>query len=160
MDEVQGPVVAIAFVLAAVFVPVAFLGGMTGVLYKQFALTIAISMALSAFVALTLTPALCAMILKPHASGESTGLHIFDRFFAWFNEKFELTKNLYVWIVASFIDFARYSFLLLVIVSGLMVFFYMKLPSTFVPEEDQGYFMTSVSLPEGPSMNHTVECPV
>ncbi|MBR4695428.1 MAG: efflux RND transporter permease subunit, partial [Selenomonadaceae bacterium] len=93
MDEVQGPVVAIAFVLAAVFVPVAFLGGMMGVLYRQFALTIAISMALSAFVALTLTPALCAMILKPHGGEERTGF--LDRFFDAFNNWFERTKSGY-----------------------------------------------------------------
>ncbi len=80
MDEVQGPVVAIAFVLAAVFVPVAFLGGMMGVLYKQFALTIAISMAISAFVALSLTPALCALILKPHAKDKADKKGILDRF--------------------------------------------------------------------------------
>ena len=86
MDEVQGPVVAIAFVLAAVFVPVAFLGGMMGVLYKQFALTIAISMALSAFVALSLTPALCAMILKPHTAKDDEGF--LGRFFQKFNNGF------------------------------------------------------------------------
>ena len=155
MDEVQGPVVAIAFVLAAVFVPVAFLGGMTGVLYRQFALTIAISMALSAFIALTLTPALCAMILKPKDPNAKQG--IFDKFFNWFNNWFESTKNKYVKIVAGFIARSKLAFLFLLIVVGLMGFIYQKLPSTFVPEEDQGYFMTSVSLPEGTSMNHTQE---
>ena len=155
MDEVQGPVVAIAFVLAAVFVPVAFLGGMTGVLYRQFALTIAISMALSAFIALTLTPALCAMILKPKDPNAKQG--ILDKFFTGFNNWFERTKNKYVKIVAGFIARAKLAFLFLLIVVGLMAFIYQKLPSTFVPEEDQGYFMTSVSLPEGTSMNHTQE---
>ncbi|MBQ9486229.1 MAG: multidrug efflux RND transporter permease subunit [Selenomonadaceae bacterium] len=156
MDEVQGPVVAIAFVLAAVFVPVAFLGGMTGVLYRQFALTIAISMGLSAFIALTLTPALCAMILKPKdPDAKKTG--IFDRFFNWFNNWFERTKNGYVRVVAKFIARSKLAFLFLLIVVGLMGFIYQRLPSTFVPEEDQGYFMTSVSLPEGTSMNHTQE---
>ena len=156
MDEVQGPVVAIAFVLAAVFVPVAFLGGMTGVLYRQFALTIAISMGLSAFIALTLTPALCAMILKPKdPDAKKTG--IFDRFFGWFNNWFERTKNGYVRVVAKFIARSKLAFLFLLIVVGLMGFIYQRLPSTFVPEEDQGYFMTSVTLPEGTSMNHTQE---
>ena len=156
MDEVQGPVVAIAFVLAAVFVPVAFLGGMTGVLYKQFALTIAISMALSAFIALTLTPALCAMILKPHDPNEKkTG--ILDRAFGAFNNWFERTKNRYVKIVAAFINRARYAFLFLVIIGILTGVVFTKMPSTFVPDEDQGFFMTSVSLPEGTSMNHTQE---
>ena len=154
MDEVQGPVVAIAFVLAAVFVPVAFLGGMMGVLYRQFALTIAISMALSAFVALTLTPALCAMILKPHALDEKrTGL--LDRFFTAFNEWFNRTKNRYVHIVARLINRARYAVIFMFLICGLTWLVYQHLPSTFVPEEDQGYFMTSVSLPEGTSLNRT-----
>ena len=155
MDEVQGPVVAIAFVLAAVFVPVAFLGGMTGVLYKQFALTIAISMGLSAFIALTLTPALCAMILKPKDPDKKQG--ILDKAFGAFNNWFERTKNGYVNIVAAFIKRSGLAFVCLAVVCVLTGFVYMRLPSTFVPEEDQGYFMTSVSLPEGTSMNRTQE---
>ncbi|MBR1858824.1 MAG: efflux RND transporter permease subunit, partial [Selenomonadaceae bacterium] len=155
MDEVQGPVVAIAFVLAAVFVPVAFLGGMMGVLYRQFALTIAISMALSAFVALTLTPALCAMILKPHNPEAKKG--ILDKFFDAFNNWFERTKNSYVHAVAKMIGMSKISFLIMLVICILTGVVYTRLPSTFVPEEDQGYFMTSVSLPEGTSMNHTVE---
>ena len=155
MDEVQGPVVAIAFVLAAVFVPVAFLGGMMGVLYRQFALTIAISMALSAFVALTLTPALCAMILKPHDPNAKHGL--LDRFFDGFNNWFERTKNGYVRIVAKMIGVSKLSIAIMLIIGILTWFVYKALPSTFVPEEDQGYFMTAVSLPEGTSLNHTVE---
>lgn len=155
MDEVQGPVVAIAFVLAAVFVPVAFLGGMTGVLYKQFALTIAISMGLSAFIALTLTPALCAMILKPKDPNAKKG--ILDKAFGAFNNWFERTKNRYVKIVAAFISKSALAFVCLAVVCILMGMIYSRLPSTFVPEEDQGYFMTAVSLPEGTSMNHTQE---
>ena len=154
MDEVQGPVVAIAFVLAAVFVPVAFLGGMMGVLYRQFALTIAISMALSAFVALTLTPALCAMILKPKDPNKKKG--IFDKFFDGFNNWFDRTKNGYVKIVAAFISRSKLAIIFLLIVCGCAWTIYQRLPSTFVPEEDQGYFFTSISLPEGTSMNHTV----
>ena len=155
MDEVQGPVVAIAFVLAAVFVPVAFLGGMMGVLYRQFALTIAISMGLSAFVALTLTPALCAMILKPKDPNKKLGL--FDRFFNGFNNWFDRMKNSYVGTVATFIKRSQLAIIFLIIVTGCAWLIYQRLPSTFVPEEDQGFFMTSVSLPEGTSMNHTVE---
>ncbi|MBR1646632.1 MAG: multidrug efflux RND transporter permease subunit [Selenomonadaceae bacterium] len=155
MDEVQGPVVAIAFVLAAVFVPVAFLGGMMGVLYRQFALTIAISMALSAFVALTLTPALCAMILKP--KDPEAKKSIFDKFFDGFNNWFDRTKNSYVGMVAGFIKNSKLAIIFLLIVGGVTWTVYQRLPSTFVPEEDQGYFFTSISLPEGTSMNHTVE---
>ena len=155
MDEVQGPVVAIAFVLAAVFVPVAFLGGMMVVLYRQFALTIAISMGLSAFIALTLTPALCAMILKPKDPNKKQG--IFDKFFNGFNNWFDRTKNSYVGIVAKFIHVSKLAIIFLLIVGGVTWTIYQRLPSTFVPEEDQGYFFTSISLPEGTSMNHTVE---
>ena len=155
MDEVQGPVVAIAFVLAAVFVPVAFLGGMTGVLYRQFALTIAISMALSAFVALTLTPALCAMILKPKDPNKKQG--ILDKAFGAFNNWFERTKNSYVGIVAGFIKRSALAFVCMAVVCILTGFIYMRLPSTFVPDEDQGFFMVAVNLPEGTSMNHTQE---
>ncbi len=155
MDEVQGPVVAIAFVLAAVFVPVAFLGGMMGVLYRQFALTIAISMGLSAFVALTLTPALCAMILKPKNPDAKRGF--FDKFFDGFNNWFDRTKNSYVGIVGNFIKVSKLAIVFLLIVGGVTWLVYQRLPSTFVPEEDQGYFFTSINLPEGTSMNHTVE---
>ena len=155
MDEVQGPVVAIAFVLAAVFVPVAFLGGMMGVLYRQFALTIAISMGLSAFVALTLTPALCAMILKPKDPNKKKS--IFDKFFDGFNNWFDRTKNSYVKIVAAFISRSKLAVIFLAIILGCTWTIYQRLPSTFVPEEDQGYFFTSINLPEGTSMNHTVQ---
>ncbi|MDD7056069.1 MAG: efflux RND transporter permease subunit, partial [Selenomonadaceae bacterium] len=126
MDEVQGPVVAIAFVLAAVFVPVAFLGGMMGVLYKQFALTIAISMALSAFVALSLTPALCAMILKPHSAKDDEGL--LGRFFKKFNDGFEYTKHRYMGVVARFIRHTRLAIVFMLIVCGIAGIVYKNLP--------------------------------
>ena len=155
MAEVQGPVVAIAFVLAAVFIPVAFLGGMMGVLYRQFALTIAVSMGLSAFIALTLTPALCAMILKPHDPNAKKG--ILDKFFDAFNNAFDRTKNVYVKIVAGFIKRSKFAILFMLIICGLTGFLYKIIPSTFVPSEDQGYFMTGISLPEGTSLNHTSE---
>ncbi len=155
MDEVQGPVVAIAFVLAAVFVPVAFLGGMMGVLYKQFALTIAVSMALSAFIALTLTPALCATMLKPHDPNEGKGF--FGKFFDAFNDWFERMKNKYTGAVAWFIDHAKLAVIFLaVFLAGLYVLNKI-VPSTFVPDEDQGYFLASITMPEGTSMNRTQE---
>lgn len=153
MDEVSGPVVAIAFVLAAVFVPVAFLGGIMGVLYKQFALTIAISMALSAFVALTLTPALCAMLLKPHDPNAHQG--ILGRFFDKFNNWFDRTNKGYVGAISTLIGKAKYCAILLLIIVGLTGFLYKLVPSTFVPDEDQGFFLTSVSMPEGTSLNRT-----
>jgi len=153
MDEVQGPVVAIAFVLAAVFVPVAFLGGMMGVLYRQFALTIAISMALSAFVALTLTPALCATILKPHEKKDDEG--VLGRFFAWFNQSFNTMRLKYQGVVGWFIGHIKVALVFILIVCGLTGLLYKVVPSTFVPNEDQGYYVVAVNLPEGASLNQT-----
>lgn len=155
MDEVSGPVVAIAFVLASVFIPVAFLGGMMGVLYKQFALTIAVSMGLSAFIALTLTPALCAMMLKPHDPNAHQG--VMGRFFTRFNDWFDRTIESYGAKVKFLIHKAKYCciFLLLVMV-GIGVL-YKIVPTTFIPDEDQGYFITAVNLPEGASLNRTQE---
>lgn len=153
MKEVQGPVVAIACVLASVFIPVAFLGGMTGVLYKQFALTIAISMGISAFVALTLTPALCAMLLKPHPVKHAQGK--LGHFFNWFNDCFDKIRRRYTGGVGWCIKHAKYAAVFLLIVCGLIGILYKVLPSTFVPDEDQGYFVTSVNLPAGTSMNRT-----
>lgn len=153
MDEVQGPVVAIAIVLSAVFVPVAFLGGMTGVLYRQFALTIAVSVCLSAFVALTLTPALCAMMLKKHTEKDDEG--VLGRFFVKFNEWFERMKRGYVGIVAKFIRHSRLAIIFLLIVSGCAGIIYKNLPSTFVPNEDQGYMFAAVEMPDGTSANRT-----
>ena len=152
MAEVQGPVVAIAFVLSAVFIPIAFLGGMTGILYRQFALTIAVSMGLSAFVALTLTPALCAMILKPHEHGKK---NLFSKFFDAFNNWFERTKNSYVGIVAKVISGTKLAVIFMLIVCGLTGLLFKVLPSTFVPDEDQGYFMAAIMMPEGTSLNRT-----
>ena len=152
MEEVQGPVVAIAFVLSAVFIPIAFLGGMTGILYRQFALTIAVSMGLSAFVALTLTPALCAIILKPHEHGKK---NFFSRFFDAFNDWFERTKNGYVGIVAKVIAGTKFAVIFMIIVCVLTGWLFKVLPSTFVPDEDQGYFVGAVMMPEGTSLNRT-----
>ena len=153
MDEVQGPVVAIAIVLSAVFVPVAFLGGMMGVLYKQFALTIAVSVCLSAFVALTLTPALCAMMLKPHSPEDNKG--VLGGFFQKFNDTYEHMKVGYMGVVARFIRHSKLAFIFLVIVCGVSGIVYKNLPSTFVPEEDQGYLFATIDMPEGTSANHT-----
>lgn len=155
MDEVQGPVVAIAFVLAAVFIPVAFLSGTTGVLYRQFALTIAVSMALSAFIALTLTPALCALLMKPHDPNAKK--NIFDKFFDAFNNWFERMQNRYTGIVGWFIGHAKVGVASLLVICVLAGFFYSKLPSTFVPDEDQAYFIVAVSMPEGTSLNRTYD---
>lgn len=156
MDEVQGPVVAIAFTLASVFVPVAGLGGMTGVLYRQFALTIAISMALSAFVALTLTPALCATLLKPHTPNENKDSTI-GSFFIRFNQFMNWITRGYVKCIAFLIGKAKLCVVFLVIITALMAGLFRILPTTFIPPEDQGFYLGSVTLPEGTSLNRTEE---
>lgn len=156
MDEVQGPVVAIAFTLASVFVPVAGLGGMTGVLYRQFALTIAISMALSAFVALTLTPALCATLLKPHTPNENKDSTI-GSFFIRFNQFMNWMTRGYVKCIAFLIGKAKLCVVFLVIITALMAGLFRILPTTFIPPEDQGFYLGSVTLPEGTSLNRTEE---
>lgn len=153
MSEVSGPVIAIAFVLAAVFIPVAFIGDMVGVLYRQFALTIAVSMALSAFVALSLTPALCALLLRPYEA--QTKSNRLGRIFERFNDWFDRTTSAYSQTVKSLIAKAKYCCIfLLIIVVGTM-YLYKIVPTTFVPDEDQGYLMAAVTLPEGASMNRT-----
>ncbi len=153
MSEVSGPVVAIAFVLASVFIPVAFMGGTVGVLYKQFALTIAVSMALSAIVALSLTPALCTMLLKPHDPNAHSGW--LGRFFEGFNNWFDRTTERYGSGVAGFIRYSKMSLLLLLILIIMTGGLFHALPTTFVPNEDQGYYITTVTLPEAANMDRT-----
>ncbi len=155
MDEVSGPVVAIAFVLACVFIPVAFFSGMTGILYKQFALTIAVSMALSAFVALSLTPALCAMLLKPHDPNAHKGKVAV--FFDKFNDWFERTTKAYTGRVGQIIRHPKSVCAVLLTICVLTGFLFKLVPSTFVPDEDQGFYIASISLPEGTSLVQTQE---
>ncbi|MDR3560627.1 MAG: multidrug efflux RND transporter permease subunit [Negativicutes bacterium] len=155
MSEVSGPVVAIAFVLASVFVPVAFLGGAMGVLYKQFALTVAVSMGLSALVALSLTPALCALLLKPHNPNEHGGLTA--KIFARFNNWFDNMIDRYTGILGKIIAKSRLCIALLAVLVILLGGLYRLVPSSFVPVEDMGYFITAVNLPEAASMNRTRE---
>ncbi|MBX9893714.1 MAG: multidrug efflux RND transporter permease subunit [Nitrosomonas sp.] len=150
MTEVTGPVIAIVLVLAAVFVPVAFLGGITGELYKQFAITIALSVAISGFVALTLSPALCALVLKPSHGAPARFWETFNRFFDWAQARY--TGAVGAVIKRSVISLAIFTMLILVI-AGL----FKTIPGSFLPEEDQGYFITVVQLPEGASMTRTIE---
>ena len=153
MAEVSGPVVAIAFVLASVFIPVAFLGGMMGVLYRQFALTIAVSMGLSAFIALSLTPALCAMMLKPHDENAHHGK--LDNLFKKFNDWFDRTTASYSVLVRKCISHSKYCLIFLVVLLAGTGFLMKIVPSTFIPDEDQAFVLASVSLPEGASRNRT-----
>ena len=150
MDEVAGPVVAIVLVLCAVFVPVAFMGGITGQLYKQFAITIAISVVISGLVALTLSPALAALLLKPHV-GEKRG------FFRWFDRSFERMTESYSRAAAFMI---KRFILALVLFAGMIVLIVMimqRIPSAFLPPEDQGYLLGAVIMPDAASLDRTGE---
>jgi len=151
MQEISGPVIGIALVLSAVFIPTAFIPGVTGRLYQQFAVTIAISVILSAFNALTLSPALAALLLKPKE--ESRGP--LGRFFAWFNRMFGLATDNYVRLSGVLI---RKSALAMIMLAGFGVASYFisdKLPSSFVPDEDQGFLYLNLQLPNAASLQRT-----
>jgi HAE1 family hydrophobic/amphiphilic exporter-1 len=156
MKEVSGPVVAIALILIAVFVPVAMTPGITGMLYQQFAITIAVSVALSALSALTLSPALCAMLLKPTKPvEEQTGL--LAKFFTGFNRIFNKITGGYVGFTSFLSRKSIRVVIIVAIVIGFASLLGMRLPSGFVPEEDQGYFMVNLSLPNAASLQRTDE---
>lgn len=152
MEQIQGALVGIALVLAAVFIPMAFFGGSTGVIYRQFSITIVSAMALSVLVAFILTPALCATMLKPIKKGEhgkTTG------FFGWFNRMFDKSTNHYVDGVGHMVrSTGRYMVIYLVIVVG-MAFLFVRLPSSFLPEEDQGLLLAQAQLPAGATQERT-----
>src|SRR5438309_193639 len=151
MDEVSGPVVAIALVLAAVFIPTAFIPGITGRMYQQFAVTIAVSVLISAFNALTLSPALAALLLKPGKQSRGLLGWFFDRFNSGFG------KVMHVYLVGSDVLLHKvvFSVLLLVVVALAAGFFGSRLPTGLLPEEDQGYFFINVQLPTAASLQRT-----
>lgn len=151
MEDVSGPVVAIALVLSAVFVPVAFISGITGLLYQQFAITIAISVLFSALNALTLSPALAAMLLKP-ATGER---HFLTPFYEGFNRYFDRFTGGYVGFVAILIRKSARSLIFICIIIGLTVLLAGRIPGGFVPEEDQGFILLNVQLPDASSLERT-----
>ena len=153
MQEVSGPVVAIALVLISVFVPVAFLGGLTGQFYRQFALTLAVSVAISALVALTFTPALCALLLKPTAESHFPG--ILGRFFGSFDRGFKRFTARYVGTVGSAIRRSARSMTIFLILCGTALLLLHARPTGFMPDEDQGYLIGLVTLPVGASLQRT-----
>ena len=159
MGQITGALIGIALVLSAVFVPMAFFSGSTGAIYRQFSLTVVSAMVLSVIVALVLTPALCATILKRRrAHGHQSHGHQPKRgFFGWFNRTFDRGNARYQRGVGHMIHKpGRYLVIYLLIVVGLGVLF-MRLPSAFLPNEDQGILITQVSLPAGSSMERTLE---
>jgi len=151
MEEISGPVIGIALVLSAVFVPTAFIPGITGRLYQQFAVTIAISVILSAFNALSLSPALAALLLKPKV--ESRGL--LRIFFDWFNRVFGHATETYIRWSGALIRKSAIALAMLVVFGAAAAFFSSKVPSSFLPDEDQGYFYLNLQLPNAASLQRT-----
>jgi multidrug efflux pump len=152
MGQIQGALVGIAMVLSAVFIPMAFFGGSTGAIYRQFSITIVSAMALSVLVALILTPALCATMLKPIQKG-GHGEH--KGFFGWFNRMFDKSTHHYTDSVGNILrSTGRYLLLYIIIVVG-MAYLFVRLPSSFLPDEDQGVFLTMAQLPAGATQERT-----
>jgi hydrophobic/amphiphilic exporter-1 (mainly G- bacteria), HAE1 family len=151
MKELSGPVLGIALVLSSVFVPTSFIPGITGRLYQQFAVTIAISVILSAFNALTLSPALASLLLRPKT--ESHGL--LRKFFDWFNRMFGRGTEMYVRVCGAFIRKSAVALVLLVAFGAAGLFLGSRLPSSFLPDEDQGYMFVNMQLPNAASRERT-----
>ncbi|EFO7977278.1 efflux RND transporter permease subunit [Salmonella enterica] len=152
MSQIQGALVGIAMVLSAVFIPMAFFGGSTGAIYRQFSITIVSAMALSVLVALILTPALCATLLKPVSAEHHKKK---SGFFGWFNTRFDHSVNHYTNSVSGIVrNTGRYLIIYLLIVVGMAVLF-LRLPTSFLPEEDQGVFLTMIQLPSGATQERT-----
>ena len=154
MEEISGPVVGIALVLSAVFVPTAFIPGITGRLYQQFAITIAISVVLSAFNALSLSPALATLLLKPEPKGKK---RLLGKFFDWFNRTFERATNGYVRLSGVILRKSAIAFVVLIGFGAAGFWIAGKLPTSFVPDEDQGYFYLNIQLPNAASLQRTEE---
>ncbi|WP_174872067.1 multidrug efflux RND transporter permease AcrD [Pectobacterium polaris] len=154
MGQVQGALVGIALVLSAVFVPMAFFGGTTGAIYRQFSITIVTSMILSVLVAMTLTPALCATLLKPLAKGQHHGR---KGFFGWFNRSFTRMSLKYERGVGKILISSGRWLLLYMGIIGIMAFLFFRLPTSFLPQEDRGVFTTQVQLPPGSTQQQTLQ---
>lgn len=148
MAEVTSPIIAIVLVLCAVFIPVSFMGGLAGIMYKQFAITVAISVVISGLVALTLTPALCSLLLKPTHKEPIAP-------FRAFNKLFDAITDLYMHGVKFFIRYVAIGIAIFIFVCGSVFYLFEKVPSALVPAEDQGVLMVFVSLPSGASLDRT-----
>ena len=155
MDEIKGALVGIAMVLSAVFIPMAFFSGSTGVIYRQFSITIVSAMGLSVLVALILTPALCATLLKPSHVNDNSSL--FGRFFSGFNRGFDKTNRGAQGIVGRMISQSKRYLLIYGVLVGGMVYVFSSLPTAFLPDEDQGILFNQVSLPAGSTTEETLE---
>jgi len=155
MDEISGALIGIGMVLSAVFLPMAFFGGSTGVIYRQFSITIVSSMALSVLVALILTPALCATILRPHDPNKNEGNGLLARFFRWFNHAFDRGTEKYRGGVRRTATGWKRSGLVYLLIVAAMAILFMRLPGGFLPEEDQGTVIAVVQAPPGATLPRT-----
>jgi HAE1 family hydrophobic/amphiphilic exporter-1/multidrug efflux pump len=155
MDEISGALIGIGVVLSAVFLPMAFFGGSTGVIYRQFSITIVSAMVLSVLVALILTPALCATILKPHDPNKREGNGLLARFFRWFNHNFDRGRDRYEKGVRGTARNWKRSILIYVLIVAGLGFMFNRLPSSFLPDEDQGALMAMVQGPAGATAART-----
>jgi len=156
MHDISGPVIAIALILAAVFVPVGFIPGIVGRLYQQFAITIAVSVIISAFVALSLTPALCTILLKP-SKDETAKKNFLEKFFAWFNKGFGKLSASYTNGVSKWIKATPMVLVMLVCLFVGLFFLFKAKPSGFIPSEDEGRLFVTYELPEAASTNRSKE---
>ncbi len=154
MGQIQGALVGIAMVLSAVFIPMAFFGGTTGAIYRQFSITIVSAMVLSVLVAMILTPALCATLLKPMKKGEEHGK---KGFFGWFNRMFNRNASRYETAVGKILHRSLRWIVIYALLLGGMVFMFLRLPTSFLPQEDRGMFLTSVQLPSGATQQQTLK---
>ena len=153
MKEITGAVVGITLVLTVVFIPMAFSSGSVGVIYKQFALAMVVSILFSAFLALSLTPALCATLLKPIKPGH----HDKGGFFGWFNQALTRMTTRYESRVGKLVARSGRVMVVFVVIAGVLLLAFRQLPSAFLPEEDQGYFMTSIQLPANATTERTLD---
>jgi hydrophobe/amphiphile efflux-1 (HAE1) family protein len=154
MGQITGALIGITLVLTAVFLPMAFFGGSVGTIYKQFTMSIVSCMLFSIFLALTLTPALCATLLKPVEAGHH---HEKRGFFGWFNRTFDRATNRYQGWVGALVKRSAYGMVALAGICGLVGILYVNMPASFLPEEDQGYFLAAITLPEGATDQRTGE---
>ena len=159
MEEVSGPIVAIGLVLVAVFVPIAFISGLSGQFYRQFALTIAISTVISTINSLTLSPSLAALLLKPHDAPKDRFARLLDFLFGWlfrpFNRGFRRGSSAYSSGVAKVINHKAFALLVYAILIGITIYMFQKVPTGFVPEQDKQYLVGFAQLPEGASLDRT-----
>jgi len=154
MSQITGALIGITLVLTAVFIPMAFFGGSVGAIYRQFSVALVASMLFSVFLAMSLTPALCATLLKPVERGHH---HERRGFFGWFNRGFATTTRKYQSLVERILRRAAFYLIFYLLIIGGVVVLYLNLPSSFLPEEDQGYFLTSIQLPVGATQARTID---